>query len=365
MLVALMLSANLLNAQNESTLYSFFIAGHTSGVPGVNSIGLYQSFKDKFGYIQSREEIEFGVLLGDIVVQGGATAQDWDEVDADIDSLGLPVYFAVGNHDMENRPLFESRYGPTYYSFIYQDDLFIVLDPNIDGWSIKGEQLEFLENVIDTTYQDVDNIFVLFHQLLWLSENNIYANICPNSFEGRVLPTNFWTDIEPLFHQLPNNVTMCAGDMGAVSWSNNFMYDLYDNISFAGTGMGEGDGDNFIVINVAANKAISYDLICLNDTALNCFGELTDYQISLGDNEIVFRGFVIYPNPAKSYVSLEFINDISVNIQLFNMTGQMVFEKQLSHVKSHSFNIDYLPKGLYFIKVDNGFSRFTEKLVVE
>ncbi len=88
------------------------------------------------------------------------------------------------------------------------------------------------------------------HPLLWWEPDNIYANIKPNSFAGMVSPINFWTDIEPLFHQLPNQVVFCAGDLEAASWSNDFMYDSYDNIRLMGSGMGEGIGDNFIVINV-------------------------------------------------------------------------------------------------------------------
>ncbi len=362
---AMLFSVNLLIAQNKSNLYSFFIAGHTSGKPGVNNIGLHPAFKDKFGYVKSREEIKMGFLLGDIVVQGGATAQDWDEVDADIDSLGLPVYFAVGNHDMENRPLFESRYGSTYYSFVYQNDLFIVLDPNIDGWSIKGEQLEFLENVVDSSYQNVDNIFVLFHQLLWWTSDNIYANIEPNSFAGIVLPTNFWTVIEPIFHQLPNRVIMCAGDMGATSWSDNFMYDNYDNISFVGTGMGDGDGDNFIVLNIADDKSISYDLVCLNDTVLNCFGDLTEYRISNSINDNNFKGIFLYPNPATKQVTVTFLTDFSGNIYIFDITGHMIFEKQLKNIKSQVFNISNFPKGLYLIEAVSGNHQITRKLRVE
>lgn len=132
-----------INLKTIYAQYSFFVAGHTYGQPGINNEGFHPPFKEKFEYIQSRGEIVFGVLTGDIV-KPNPTEQDWDEIDADIIELGLPVYFAVGNHDMENRPLFESRYGITYYHFIYNSDLFIVLDPNIDGWNISGEQLVFL-----------------------------------------------------------------------------------------------------------------------------------------------------------------------------------------------------------------------------
>lgn len=365
LLIKLILSISLLEAQTDSSLYSFFIAGHTSGQPGVNNIGLHPPFKEKFGYIQNRTEIKFGVFTGDIV-SPCPTAQDWDEVDADIDSLGLPIFFAVGNHDMENRPLFESRYGDTYYYFIYQNDLFIVIDPYIDGWSISGPQLEFLENVVDSNYQSVDNIFVCFHPLLWWEPDNIYANIKPNSFAGMVSPINFWTDIEPLFHQLPNQVVFCAGDLGATSWSNDFMYDLYDNISFIGSGMGEGIGDNFIVINVDSNKTINYDLICLNDSILNCFGELTDYQISqAGGNEITVNRTYIYPNPATSYITIEPDKNNKTTIQLFNMQGQLILKKQYNKIFKQNIDISHLPKGLYVIKMTNELNQSTMKLVVQ
>ena len=117
-LIIILLISNLpVNAQNDSLLYSFFVAGHTYGQPGVNNIGFHPPFKQRFSYIQSKPEIKFGVLTGDIV-SPFPIAQDWDEIDIDIASLGLPIYFAVGNHDMENRPLFEYRYGDTYFDFI-------------------------------------------------------------------------------------------------------------------------------------------------------------------------------------------------------------------------------------------------------
>ncbi|WP_319592070.1 metallophosphoesterase [uncultured Draconibacterium sp.] len=258
--------------------YSFFVAGHTYGKPGRDNIGLHPPFKEKFGYIQSRKEIKFGVLTGDIVP--APSPEDWDEVDADIDSLGLPVYFAVGNHDMRDRELFESRYGPTYFSFYFNTDLFIVLDPNIDHWNISGEQLDFLKTTVSNNSESVDNIFVLFHQVLWRTNDNIYKDVKLNSYEDRDGSINFWTEVEPIFSQLENPVFMFAGDVGAGSWSSDFMYDKYDNISLVASGMGEGDGDNFVIINIHSDKSVTYDLVCMSDSTLNCFGDLTDYQLT-------------------------------------------------------------------------------------
>ena len=366
LIIAILITfVSLLKAQSDSVSYSFFIAGHTYGTPGVNNIGLHPPFKEKFEYIQNRPEIKFGVLTGDIV-SPQPVAQDWDEVDADIDSLGLPIYFAVGNHDMENRPLFESRYGITYYYFIYENDLFVVLDPNIDGWSILGPQLEFLEDVVYGNYETVDNIFVFFHQLLWWENDNIYKPYKPNSFAGIVRPINFWTVIEPLFNELPNQVVFCAGDMGAASWSSDFVYDSYDNISIVGSGMGEGIGDNFVVINVNQNKSIDYDLICLNDSVLECFGELTDYQLTPdGNSEIYTLSTKIYPNPATNSFTIELDENSKTTIQLFNINGQLVFEEQYHKIDKQNIDISYLPVGLYVIKITSNLLQSTTKLVIQ
>lgn len=264
--------------QEESPIsYSFFIAGHTYGSPGVDNDGLHPAFKNKFDLIQNDGHIDFGVLTGDIVITG--TVQNWNEVDGDVIDLGLPVYFAAGNHDITDRALFESRYGQTYYSFVHQSDLFIVLDPNIDSWNISGVQLEFLENVLNTDAQNVNNIFVLFHQLLWWEPDNIYQNVVLNSFAGRADTINFWNEIEPLFNELAKPVHMLAGDVGAFNTGSEFMYHHYDNVTLIASGMGGNVRDNFIIIDVHEDASVSYRLIALNAPDISALGDLEDYTL--------------------------------------------------------------------------------------
>jgi len=254
--------------------YSFFVAGHTYGNPGVVIEGLYPAFKDQFSIIKQEPEMKLGVFTGDVVRT--ATEENWDAVDIDIDSLGVPVLIAVGNHDMYNRYMYESRYGKTYFDTIVENDLFIVLDPNISGWNISGNQLDFLSNSVSVNYKKVNNIFVFFHQLLWKTSGR-YRFQKPNSAQGKADTVNFWSEIEPIFHNLPNEVVMFAGDVGAGSWSENCMFDNYDNITLISSGMGEGDGDNFIIVTVKSDKEISYKLIALQGE-INSLGEIEDHQ---------------------------------------------------------------------------------------
>jgi hypothetical protein len=260
-----------------STPYSFFVAGHVYGNAGVNNIGLHPPFRLQFDYIQSAPNMAFGVFTGDIV-SPHPQSSDWDEIDADITALNIPVYFTAGNHDMENRPVFESRYGPTYYDFSYNNDLFIVLDPNLDNWNISGEQLDYVAQILQNNRSTLNNIFVFFHQMLWWEADNEYSDVVFNSQYGRNDSINFWTEVEPLFRAIPNCVTFFCGDLGGGSWADNIMYDQYENITLAGSGMGNGVDDNFLLINVGADRSLNYEVVHFDDAGTQWKDNLEVYR---------------------------------------------------------------------------------------
>lgn len=357
------------HAQSDSALYSFFVAGHTYGSPGIDNEGFHPPFKQKFDYIQSRPEIEFGVLTGDIV-SSNPNEEDWDEIDADIDSLGLPVYFAVGNHDMENRPLYESRYGITYYYFSYQNDLFIVLDPNLDEWNISGLQLQFLQDIISENATSADNIYVFFHQILWRESDNQFNYIFFNSIEGRADSINFWSELMPVFQDLSNEVIMFAGDLGA-SWSSDVTYDHFDNITLIASGMGDEEGENFIVVNVNTDKSLNYDLICLSDTNLNCLGALNDYLVVselVGIEERFTENSlhpILYPNPTSDYLTISINTSRNTTIQLFNLQAELVLEEHFLYEYEHTIDLRDIPKGIYLLRIVNDLDQSTLRVILE
>lgn len=256
--------------------YSFFVAGHTYGKPRVDNIGFHPPFKNKFNLINNDKLIDFGFLTGDIVIT--STEKNWNEIDSDLKLLNCPVYFAVGNHDIDNLELYKSRYGETYKSFIHNSDLFIILDPNIDNWNISGNQLLFLKNTLEKNHFNVNNIFVFFHQLLWWEPDNLYKNVKMNSDFGRSKTINFWNQVEPLFSLLDNKTYMFAGDVGADDNGSEFMYHTYSNITFIASGMGGEKRDNIVIVNIN-DKIVNFRLIALNGENINSLGYLTDYQL--------------------------------------------------------------------------------------
>ncbi|MGB0368926.1 MAG: metallophosphoesterase family protein [Flavobacteriales bacterium] len=257
--------------------YSFFIAGHTYGTPGGSNVGLYPPFKQKFSLLNAEENLALGVLTGDIV--RNSNESEWNAVDADLNTLNVPVHFAVGNHDVTNPTLFETRYGATYYAFNNGSDLFIILDPNIDGWNISGDQLSFLDSTLNANSSSVNNIFIFSHQLLWWQADNIFSSVYPNSLTGRNESTNFWSAVEPLFSELSNDVFLFTGDVGAFPTGKEVFYHCYDNVRFIASGMGGGQRDNFIITEVSESGQVRFRLVALNGDDINGLGELTDHQL--------------------------------------------------------------------------------------
>ena len=352
-------------AQTDSILYSFVVAGHTYGTPGIDNVGFHPPFKAKFTYIQGRPEIEFVVLTGD-VIPSESDSKDWDEIDADIEELDIPFYIAVGNHDIENRPLFENRYGSTYYEFIYKNDLIIVLDPNIDCWDISGDQLLFLQNAVESNYRDVDNIFVFFHQLLWQEPNNIYQNLMPNSYLDRKDNINFWTVIEPIFNALPNEVYFFSGDLGATAKGSKIAYDHYDNISLIGSGMGYTYGENFVVVNVLKDKSVQYDLIYLEDID-DCICELQEYQLTSDSTKKSQRSFNfrVFQSQVGEVLKIELGNDLNAEFGIYDLMGQEIATHALAGESITKIDLSKLQLGVYIGQIQNNLIKENFKLIIQ
>lgn len=269
------------NANKDSLAYSFFVAGHVYGYPGESedNIGVHPPFKQKLGMINSDSSITFGVFTGDIVYNG-ALEKEWDELDVDIATIGKPVYFAPGNHDIANskkRAVFTKRYGPSYQSFTHKNDLFIILDPNLAKWNISGDQLTWLQKEVGEKSKTSKNIFVFFHQLLWWGKENQYKGYPPNSPSGRAEEINFFTEVYPLFAGLDNKVYMFAGDTGV--YERGYMYAKDENITYIASGMGGRKQDNFVIARVKKDASVNFDLISLNGETTDALGKLEDYVI--------------------------------------------------------------------------------------
>jgi hypothetical protein len=78
---------------------------------------------------------------------------------------------------------------------------------------------------------------------------------------------------------------------------------------------------------------------------------------SLNNEEVLNSNYTIYPNPAKTHFKID--SKIAINsIVIYDILGKTIRTFQ----SSESYDISGLDRGLYFVRVNND---FTKKLMVE
>lgn len=252
-------------------IYSFMVAGHVYGSPINDEIGIYQPFVSDFPFIKDSTNISFSVLTGDVVFH--STTEEWDVVMNEMDQLELDYHIAAGNHDRGS--LFLELFEEYYYSFLVEDDLFIILSPT--GWNIEGEQKDFLEETLNSFASEVNNIFVFCHELIWWSPDSIFQNVRINFLPHYPGGTNYWAEIDPIFRSLDNPIYIFAGDIGATPSSSHYMYYHYDNVRLIASGMGKGGDDNFLTVEIY-NGGVKLNLMAMEGDRYR-LGDIELYEL--------------------------------------------------------------------------------------
>lgn len=335
-------------------IYSFFAAGHTYGSSISPQYGLHPPFVDFISEVNSFPEMQLGFLTGDVVV--ASTADYWDAAQVDINEFNMPIHIAAGNHDIGEE--FLNRFENYYYSFIHQNDLFIILTPGLDSWNISGDQLEFMINAIDSNYTQVNNVFIFLHELIWWSPNNEYQNIEINFEPYYPGSTNFESVIKPLLLSYPNNFVLYAGDLGCSNVVSPFMYHNFDNITLIGSGMGGGVEDNFIVTEVYQDS-VNFNLVAINGDDPKALGELTDFELLNLKTDTDNHEIKIYPNPFNSQINISYFMTTkeSVKLEVFDSVGKQVLilsrngQIGQNHLIIKEDEIKNIHPGFYFLKI--------------
>jgi hypothetical protein len=258
---------------SNSLEYSFLVAGHTYGDPDNWVEGLYPLFKSFFPFINSYPKIQLAFLTGDVIPKD--EDYRWDFALNDLKSLNVTTHIVPGNHDL-GFTIFFDRFGYFFKSFTYNSDIFILLTPSLDHWNISGDQLDFLKRTLEKDGQHARNIFIFHHELLWWSPENKFSGVKINWDKNYPGPNNFEEEILPLFKQLNKPCFFFAGDLGARSYANAYMYYKEANITLIASGMGAGLEDNFIITEVHEDGSVNFQL-CAMQGEMNRLGNLKDF----------------------------------------------------------------------------------------
>lgn len=249
--------------------YAFLAAGHIYGRPGEEHPHPASTFVEMVPSINAMN-LDMLFLLGDIVPNPSMAYLE--ELESSVlDRLEMPVFNAVGNHDVRDRAFYERRYGPTYYTFQHGPAAFIILDTEIDPGRITLSQKAFFEQAVEAALLDpqVKTVFVMMHKVLFIPAETVkalfesgVAAAAPNAKEDYG-DSNFDLIIKeilvPAARQKP--VYLVAGDVGA--WGGNFSpyYQKHPDVDLTMLAAGFGDTEQDAAVWVKYNSAqveISY-----------------------------------------------------------------------------------------------------------
>lgn len=67
----------------------------------------------------------------------------------------------------------------------------------------------------------------------------------------------------------------------------------------------------------------------------------------------------VFPNPVSEIlnININLLNNKKVDVELYNINGAKVFEKEILTNKNNKLNVSFLPKGVYLLKVNNAIKR--------
>jgi len=115
--------------QNKPEDFQFVIIGDRTG--GANVQKTFEMAVQQINLLQPEFVINVGDLIEGYSDQSTELNAEWDGVDSMLNTLDAPFFRTPGNHDIANKTAQEvwlDRYGATYYYFVYQNVLFLVLD---------------------------------------------------------------------------------------------------------------------------------------------------------------------------------------------------------------------------------------------
>jgi len=252
------LNGQLLKQRGDRDPFRFIITGHLYGDPAKSSMPADTLRSAASGL--SRRDADFMIACGDTFRTATETCFD-QTVDA-LQALQMPVFNAVGNHDVNPRAGYHARFGSTYGAFVHGGCAFILLDSEATAWEIADQQLAFLQRALQTAAgrADIRAVFCFAHKLVFAHQQRYFEVLLgSNALDGLRGPNRFAIDILPALTQVAESkpVFWCGGDVGlAHTLATFYDRDEVSGVQFLATGLGDSARDAVVEVEIADDQVL-------------------------------------------------------------------------------------------------------------
>ncbi|MCW3102607.1 MAG: hypothetical protein JWO09_1047 [Bacteroidetes bacterium] len=259
---------NRLELKDTSDTYSFIVSGHFHGASTNLSTFPAATVLANTDTLNSFQPA-FLLTLGDVFLDLDKNYIEHYRRSL-FSKLKMPVFNAVGNHDLSNGDMYEKTFGATWYFFTAGSELFIVLNTEKNDGSIDGAQLEMLQNALKKgEEQSIKNIFIFSHRPVWSENDPTFAGLFAGNTRTAIGSNNYEKELKPLLTAVSKAkpVYWMSGSMANAPASFFYHRDEKTNITFMQTAIRDLPRD--AVLLVTANKgAISFKGISLTGQSL-------------------------------------------------------------------------------------------------
>jgi len=126
--------------------------------------------------------------------------------------------------------------------------------------SLNQENLQLIKDSI-SAHQQCKRYFILSENMIWCNNRSLFCKVqTEQSRIGEYRDNNFWTELEPMFNKLEQDVYFIGGGMARDTGDDGYLYFAYENIHLIGTGIGESLESNALKINIHEDDRISIEV---------------------------------------------------------------------------------------------------------
>lgn len=92
----------------------------------------------------------------------------------------------------------------------------------------------------------------------------------------------------------------------------------------------------------------------------------TDSLYAQGILALQTKSISIYPNPNNGKFTISLKNSIlKMQVDIYNTLGQKIYESSTrSPLSENEIDFSLYPKGIYFIKINDGDNNYTDKIII-